>query len=232
MTFTTTEDGQTSVHVHVLQGERELVEHNKSLAKFHLSGIPAAPRGIPKIEVTFDIDADGIVHCSARDYGSGINTRITIQRSTGLSPDEVEQLQKDANTFAEQDKQQREVITTRVHAESLCAEAERTIKKWGDRVDKAYVDKVSRAVESVKEALAKGVTEELKKETAGLDVSLLDLGRVIHSGNRAAAAPAKTRPALTGSGPIELGDLDQQNQHRHSVFVAPGIVNVCKAMLS
>jgi molecular chaperone DnaK len=211
MTFTTTEDGQTSVHVHVLQGERELVEHNKSLAKFHLSGIPAAPRGIPKIEVTFDIDADGIVHCSARDYGSGINTRITIQRSTGLSPDEVEQLQKDANTFAEQDKLQREEITTRVHAESLCAEAERTIKKWGERVDKAYVDKVSRAVESVKEALAKGVTEDLKKETAGLDVSLLDLGRVIHSGNRAAAAPAKTRPALTGSGPIELGDLDQQN---------------------
>jgi molecular chaperone DnaK len=205
MTFTTTEDGQTSVEVHVLQGERELAAANKSLAKFHLAGIPAAPRGIPKIEVTFDIDADGIVHCGARDYGSGIKTSVTIQRSTGLAPDEVEQLQQEAAEFAEQDKAQREEISTRVHAEALCAEAERTIKKWGDRVEKSYVDKVSRAVELVKETLATGDTTELKSATAGLDVSLLDLGRVIHTGNRAPTAASKSRTP-PASGPIELGE--------------------------
>jgi molecular chaperone DnaK len=185
MPFTTTEDGQTSVEVHALQGERELASANKSLAKFHLSGIPAAPRGVPKIEVTFDIDADGIVHCSARDHGSGIKHSVTIQRTTGLSPNEVEVLQKEAVEFAEQDKQVKDKISTRVQAEALCADAERTVAKYGDRVDKVYVEKVLRSVEAVKEALAKGDSPELKSLAAGLDVSLLDLGRAIHSGNRA-----------------------------------------------
>jgi len=208
MTFTTTEDGQTSVEVHVLQGERELAANNKSLAKFHLAGIPAAPRSVPKIEVTFDIDADGIVHCSARDFGSGIKTSVTIQRSTGLSPDEVEKLQQEAVEFAAHDRQQREEISTRVHAEALCSEAERTIKKWGDRVDKAYVDKVTRAIESVKEALVKNITEDLKATAAGLDVALLDLGRVIHTGNR--ATPPKNRATISQTSmPIELGDVIQ-----------------------
>ncbi|MGH9552735.1 MAG: Hsp70 family protein, partial [Terriglobales bacterium] len=206
MTFTTTEDGQTSVEVHVLQGERELAANNKSLAKFHLAGIPAAPRGVPKIEVTFDIDADGIVHCSARDYGSGIKHSITIQRSTGLSPDEVETLQSEAAEFAEQDKVQREEITARVHGEALCADADRTVQKYGDRVDKAYVDKVNRAVAVVREALEKGVTAELKSVTAGLEVALLDLGRVIHSGNRAAVPAGRKRTPAVDSAPIELGD--------------------------
>jgi molecular chaperone DnaK len=205
MTFTTTDDGQTSVEVHILQGERELAAANKSLAKLHLAGIPAAPRGVPRIEVTFDIDADGIVQCSARDYGSGIKTSIIIQRSSGLSPDEVEQLQKEAQEFAEQDKQERDTISARVHAEALCADAERTIKKWGDRVEKSYVEKVSRAVELVKEALEKAVTEEIKTSKAGLEVALLDLGRVIHTGNRTATAASKSRTPPP-SGPIELGE--------------------------
>lgn len=205
MTFTTTEDGQTSVEVHVLQGEREIAASNKSLAKFHLAGIPAAPRGVPKIEVTFDIDADGIVHCSARDYGSGIKHSITIQRSTGLSPDEVESLQKEAEEFAEQDKRQRDEISARVHAEALCADADRTIQKYGDRVEKAYVEKVSKAVAAVKEALPQAETAELKSLTAGLEVALLDLGRVIHSGNRAAVPAGRKRVPLGESQPIELG---------------------------
>jgi molecular chaperone DnaK len=197
MTFTTTEDGQTSVEVHALQGERDIAAANKSLAKFHLTGIPPAPRGIPKIEVTFDIDADGIVHCSARDYGSGIKHSITIQRTTGLSPEEVESYKREAEEFAEQDRKAKERIAGRVQAQSLCAEAERTVTTYGDRVEKAYVDKVLRAVEAVKEALARmpeNVVDfenipkenriELKPLIAGLDVSLMDLGRAIHSGNR------------------------------------------------
>ncbi|HEY9682662.1 MAG TPA: molecular chaperone DnaK [Oculatellaceae cyanobacterium] len=208
MPFTTTEDGQTSVEVHVLQGEREIAAHNKSLAKFHLNGIPAAPRSVPKIEVTFDIDADGIVHCSARDQGSGIKHSVTIQRSTGLTPEEVELYQKEAEEFAEQDRQVRDEISARVHAEALCADAERTVQKYGDRVEKQYVDKVMRALEMVREALANENSEDLKALTAGLDVSLLDLGRAIHSGNRPSGisgASPKARPSVDGE-PIELSD--------------------------
>ncbi len=215
MTFTTTEDAQTSVEVHALQGERELASDNKSLAKFHLAGIPGAPRGVPKIEVTFDIDADGIVHCSARDHGSGIKHSVTIQRTTGLSPEEVETLQSEAEKFAEHDKQVRDRITTRVHAESMCAEAERTVTKYGDRVEKVHVDKVMKAVEAVKEALAEEDSADLKQLVAGLDVSLLDLGRVIHSGNRqaqprreeksAGATNGKKKQAYADDLPIELG---------------------------
>lgn len=211
MTFTTTENGQTSVEVHVLQGERELAADNKSLAKFHLSGIPAAPSGVPKIEVTFDIDADGILHCNARDYGSGIKHSVTIQRTTGLSPDEVELLQKEAEEFAEHDKAAKDRISTRVHAEALCADAERTIEKYGERVEKPVVEKVKRAVESVQEALVNGNAEELKSLVAGLDVSLLDLGRAIHSGNRQPTSPKK-RPLVTDSGPIGLGEVVREKQ--------------------
>jgi molecular chaperone DnaK len=216
MPFTTTEDGQTSVEIHVLQGEREIATHNKSLAKFHLAGIPAAPRSVPKIEVTFDIDADGIVHCSARDQGSGIKHSVTIQRSTGLSPEEVEIFQKEAEEFAESDKQLRDQISARVHAEALCADAERTVQKYGDRVEKQFVDKVMRALEVVKEALQDNA-EDLKALTAGLDVSLLDLGRAIHSGNRpsagASGSGAKKRPpGPIDSGPIELAEVSRGTQ--------------------
>ena len=216
MPFTTTEDGQTSVEIHVLQGEREIATHNKSLAKFHLAGIPAAPRSVPKIEVTFDIDADGIVHCSARDQGSGIKHSVTIQRSTGLSPEEVEIFQKEAEEFAESDKLLRDQISAKVHAEALCADAERTVQKYGDRVEKQFVDKVMRALEVVKEALQDN-SEDLKALTAGLDVSLLDLGRAIHSGNRpsnpgAGSGAKKRQPGPNESGPIELAEVSRGTQ--------------------
>jgi molecular chaperone DnaK len=210
MTFTTTENGQTSVEVHVLQGERELASANKSLAKFHLAGIPAAPRSVPKIEVTFDIDADGIVHCSARDYGSGIKHSVTIQRSTGLSPDEVESYQKEAEEFAEQDKVVKDEITSKIRAEGLVAESKRTIEKYGERVEKNFVEKVSRASDLVVEALEKGHPDEIKSATAGLDVALMELGSAIHSGNRGSAPGTKKRPLTSESGPIELGEVARQ----------------------
>lgn len=210
MTFTTTENGQTSVEVHVLQGERELASANKSLAKFHLSGIPAAPRSVPKIEVTFDIDADGIVHCSARDYGSGIKHSVTIQRSTGLSPDEVESYQKEAEQFAEQDKAVKDEITAKIRAEGLVAESKRTIEKYGERVEKNFVDKVSRASDLVLEALEKANPDEIKSATAGLDVALMELGSAIHSGNRSGTPGTKKRPLTSESGPIELGEVGRQ----------------------
>ncbi len=183
-TFTTAEDGQSSVEVHVLQGERELAQYNKSLAKFQLTGIPPAPRGVPKIEVTFDIDADGIVHCSARDAGSGIKQSITIQRSAGLNREEIDQMQKDAEQFAQQDQQLKDAISARIKGESLVAEAERIIQRYGDRVDNSQVEKVRKAVQAVNEALKTTDSRALNAATAGLDISLLELGKAIHVGGR------------------------------------------------
>jgi molecular chaperone DnaK len=213
MQFTTTENSQTSVDVHVLQGERELADKNMSLAKFNLIGIPAAPRGVPKIEVTFDIDADGIVHCSARDHGSGIKQSITIKRSTGLQPDEVEAFQKEAAEFAEQDRVVKDQISAKVRAEALVAEAERTVQKYGDRVENVYVDKVHRACDTVRETLLRNSSEEIKSASAGLDVALMELGSAIHTGNRGGGnnrgggGEPKKRPPSPDDGPIELGGV-------------------------
>jgi molecular chaperone DnaK len=204
MVFTTAQDGQSSVEVHVLQGEREMAQHNKSLAKFQLNGIPPAPRGVAKIEVTFDIDADGIVHCGARDAGSGVKQSITIQRNAGLNPDEIGQMQQEATLFAEQDKETRERVISKIKAESLVAEAERTIQRYGDRVEAIHVDKVRRAIDNVRDALKSGDMKMLIAMTAGLDVSLLDLGRAIHVGGRPSSADAASSKD-TSAGPIELG---------------------------
>jgi len=211
MVFTTAQDGQSSVEVHVLQGERELARYNKSLAKFQLSGIPVAPRGVPKIEVTFDIDADGIVHCSARDAGSGIKQSVTIQRSAGLNPEEVEQMQLEAEQYARQDQLIKETVSSRIHAESLVAEADRTIQRYGDRVETLHVEKVKRAAEVVREALKADDTSNLKSLAAGLDVALLDLGKAIHTGTRQQPSSGQVsgqarRPSPEGA-PIELNDL-------------------------
>lgn len=200
--FSTTEDGQTSVEVHVLQGEREKAKDNKSLAKLHLTGIPPAPRGVPKIEVTFDIDADGILQCSVKDHASGIKQSITIQRTTGLNPEEVEALKREAEEFADQDRIERDRISARVKADALCADAERTITKYGDRVEKAIVDKVRRAIDNVKEDLEKDDIVELKPHVAGLDVALLDFGRVLHTAKPAVRDTTKKRSTIET---IELG---------------------------
>jgi molecular chaperone DnaK len=166
---------------------------------------------VPKIEVTFDIDADGIVHCGARDYGSGIKAQITIQRSAGLLPEEVEAFQQEAKEFAEQDRQVREQVSATVKAQALVAEAMRTVQKYGDRVEIVYVDKVTRACEVVEEALSKGLSDEIKSTSAGLDVALMELGSAIHSGNRGGASnrpggtsEKKRAPLPDDDGPIEL----------------------------
>src|SRR6185295_9075577 len=133
-TFSTAADSQTSVEVHVLQGERQLARDNRTLGRFQLVGIPAAPRGVPQIEVTFDIDANGMVNVSAKDQGTGKEQKIAITASSGLSKDEVERMMKDAEANADEDKKRREDIETRNRADQAMYAAERDMKEMGDKL--------------------------------------------------------------------------------------------------
>ncbi len=167
-TFTTAENNQTAVDVHVLQGEREQAVYNKTIGRFRLGELPPAPRGMPQIEVTFDIDANGILNVSAKDTATGKEQKITITASSGLTDAEIEQMVKDAEAHAEEDKQKREEVETRNRADSLVYETEKNLQEFGDKVDDATKEKVSAAVERVKSALAANNNEELKAASEAL----------------------------------------------------------------
>ncbi len=162
-TFTTADDGQTSVDIHVLQGEREMASDNKTLGRFRLEGIPAAPRGVPQIEVTFDIDANGITHVNAKDLGTGKEQRITITASTNLSKEEVDRMVKDASSHSEEDKRKREEAETRNRAQSLEYSVEKTLKDLGDKVPAADKAEVEKALDNVRSLLKSGSADELKR---------------------------------------------------------------------
>ncbi|MDH4066730.1 MAG: molecular chaperone DnaK, partial [Acidobacteriota bacterium] len=164
--FSTAADSQTSVEVHVLQGERPLARDNRTLGRFHLVGIPAAPRGVPQIEVTFDIDANGIVNVSAKDRGTQKEQKITITASSGLSKDEVDRMMKEAESHADEDKQRREEIETRNRADQAVYGAERMLKDTGDKIPAAERAEVESAMEALKKAIEAG---EAAAMNAGLD---------------------------------------------------------------
>ena len=168
--FSTAADGQTSVEIHVLQGEREMATYNKTLGRFQLTGIPPAPRGVPQVEVTFDIDANGIAHVSAKDLGTGNEQKITITASTNLSDDEVKNAVKDAEKYAAEDKQRKEEVEIRNNADSLVYQTEKSVKELGDKITSEDKSKIDAEVNTVKEALKgtdsaaiKAATEELTK---------------------------------------------------------------------
>ena len=161
--FSTAADGQTSVEVHVLQGEREMAAYNKTLGKFHLDNIPSAPRGVPQIEVTFDIDANGIVHVSAKDLGTGNEQEITITASTNLSDDEIDKAVKEAEQFAAEDKKKKEEIDARNNADSLVYQSEKSIKDLGDKIEASDKAAIEAEIEKVKEALKGTDTEAIIK---------------------------------------------------------------------
>ena len=161
--FSTAADNQPAVEIHVLQGEREMAANNKTLGRFQLVGIPPAPRGIPQIEVGFDIDANGIVHVSAKDMGTGKEQSIEITASSGLSEEEIEQLMKDAEVNAEEDKKKRELVDSRNMADSLIYTTEKSIKEVGDKVDSATKDQINQAIEKLKKAMEGENVEEIKR---------------------------------------------------------------------
>ena len=163
--FSTAADNQPAVEIHVLQGEREMAGGNKTLGRFQLVGIPAAPRGMPQIEVTFDIDANGIVSVSAKDMGTGKEQSIKITASSGLSEEEIDSLIKDAEMHADEDKKKREVIDARNMADSMIYTTEKTIKEAGDKVDEATKGNINQAIENLKKAMEGDNTEDIKRLT-------------------------------------------------------------------
>ena len=192
--FSTAADNQPSVDIHVLQGEREMAADNKTLGRFELSDIPPAPRGVPRIEVKFDIDANGIVHVSAKDLGTGKEQKITIQSDSGMSKEDIDRMVKEAKAHEAEDKKRKEAIDTKNQGEALSYQAEKTIKDLGDKADKAKVAEVEKANAALKEALKGTDTEAIKKATEALQKPLYELSAAAYQAAGAQGAQAGPQP--------------------------------------
>jgi molecular chaperone DnaK len=195
--FSTAEDNQPSVEVHVLQGEREMAAYNKSLGKFQLTGIPPAPRGVPQVEVTFDIDADGILSVSAKDLGTGKEQKIEIKGGSGLAEQEVEQMIKDAESHAEEDRRQREVAEARNIAENAAYQAEKQLGEMGDKVDSSAREEIEKAIADVKGVLSSDNAEEIKTKTDALQAAFHKVSEQIYQA--AAEQQASAQPGGDGT---------------------------------
>ncbi len=188
--FSTAADGQTSVEVHVLQGERDMAAYNKTLGRFQLSGIPAAPRGVPQIEVTFDIDANGIVHVSAKDMATGNEQKVSITASTNLTDEDIEKAVKDAEAHAEEDKKKKEEIEVRNNAESLVYNCQKTIEELGDKISGEEKAKATTEIDNVKKALEGTDVEKIKEATESLTKVFYSITEKLYSQANAAGANA------------------------------------------
>ena len=186
--FSTAADNQPSVDIHVLQGEREMAAGNKTLGRFELTDIPPAPRGVPKIEVSFDIDANGIVHVSAKDLGTGKEQKITIQSDSGMSKEDIDRMVNEAKAHEVEDKKQKEAIDAKNNADNLVYQAEKTIKELGDKADAGKVSEVKAACEKVKEAIKSNDTEAIKKATEALQKPLYELSAAAYQQAQASGA--------------------------------------------
>ena len=200
--FSTATDNQPSVDIHVLQGEREMAADNKTLGRFELGGIPAAPRGVPKIEVAFDIDANGIVNVSAKDLGTGKEQKITITSSGSLNKDEVERMVKEAEANAEADKKRKESVEVRNQADSLCYQAEKTCKDMEGKGKDELIAKVKAAMETLKESMKGEDLEKIKADTEALTKPLYELSAELYKETEA----AKGAGAEAGAGAKSADD--------------------------
>ena len=179
--YSTAADGQTSVEIHVLQGEREMAAYNTTLGRFNLDGIPAAPRGVPQIEVTFDIDANGIVNVTAKDLGTGKEQHITITSSTNMSQADIDKAIKDAERFAEEDKKQKEAVDVKNRADSMVFQAEKTLGEIGDKVDASDKASVQTALDDLKATIPGGNTEDIKAKTEALEKAFYALSEKLYA---------------------------------------------------
>ena len=204
--FSTAADGQTAVTIHLLQGEREMASQNRTLGNFNLDGIPPAPRGVPQIEVTFDIDANGIVHVSAKDQGTGKEQHIQITSSSGLSKEEIDRMVKDAEANAADDKKKREAVDAKNEGDSLVYQTEKTLKEMGDKVSADDKAKIESAVSALKEALKGDNTEDIKAKTEALKQASYKIAEEMYKAQAAAGqAGAGAGPQGGAGGSADAG---------------------------
>jgi len=222
-TFSTASDNQTSVEINVLQGEREMAADNKSLGKFILDGIPPAPRGVPQVDVTFDIDANGILHVSAKDKTSGKEQKISIQNSTNISKEEVERMKAEAEKFAEDDRKKKETVESRNKASSVVFELEKQLKDYGDKVDAADKAKIEENVKKLKELTEQpeATKEDLDKAVEETLTSAQKIGEAMQKAQQAAGAAKpesepenkddkKSEDKKTAKGDVQEGEVVEE----------------------
>ncbi|MBQ7352511.1 MAG: molecular chaperone DnaK [Clostridia bacterium] len=197
--FSTAADGQTSVQIHVLQGEREMASGNKTLGMFSLDGIAPAPRGVPQIEVTFDIDANGIVNVSAKDKGTGKEQHITITSSTNMTEEDIERAVNEAAKFAEEDKKAKEAIETKNHAESLVFQCEKTLGELGDKVTESEKSDIQANIDKLKETIKTGTTEAIKADMEALEKSFYAVSEKLYKDAGAQADPNANQSGAQGA---------------------------------
>ena len=209
--FSTAADNQPSVDIHVLQGERPMAADNKTLGRFELSDIPPAPRGVPQIQVTFDIDANGIVHVSAKDLGTGKEQKIDMTSSTGLSDEEIQKMQDDAKAHEAEDQKRKEAITAKNNAEALIYQAEKTVKDLGDKADPAKVKEINDAVAKLKETLKGDDTEKIKADADALTKPLHELTENLYKQAQQAQQAQQQAAGQQGAQQQSAGKQDKDN---------------------
>lgn len=209
-TFTTAQDSQPSVDIHVLQGEREMAADNVTLGRFELTGIPPAPRGVPQIEVTFDIDTNGIVNVTAKDLGSGKEQNITITSSTNMSEEEIEQKIREAESFAEEDKKRKGLIEARNSAESLIYQTEKTLKDLGDKVDASEKDAIQAKVEDLRGVLESEDTADIKAKTEAVNEEFYKISQKLYEDTGGAEAGGEAPEEDVVEADYEVIDEDEE----------------------
>jgi molecular chaperone DnaK len=192
--FSTAEDNQTTVEIHVLQGERQMAQDNRTIGKFQLTGIPPAPRGMPQVEVTFDIDANGILHVSAKDKATNKEQKIRIEASSGLSDSDIDKMVKAAELHSKEDKDRRDQIEARNHLDGLVYKVEKDSKEWVDRLDTAAKTRLDEAVEAGKQALRTGDNDQIKKALEELNAAYSAAGASLYQAAQAAGAQESASP--------------------------------------
>ena len=198
--FSTAEDNQSAVTIRVFQGEREMAADNKTLGQFDLVGVPPAPRGIPQIEVTFDIDANGIVNVSAKDKATGKEQQIRIQASGGLADDDIERMVKEAEEHAVDDKKMRGLVEARNHADSLLHTTEKNLKEFGDKVSEDEKKAIEDGLAALREVMDGDDTEAIESKTEALMEAAMKLGEAMYKASQAEAAEAGTAEAAAAEG--------------------------------